>query len=57
MIEFSFIAFCVLVFIIISIIEHKQRMNMLEFEERLYRLKHQFLDDYTNDEKDETAEQ
>jgi len=57
-------AFLVLIYIVMCLIEHKQKMEALEFEEKVYRLKHQFLDDYTNDkqedsndERDKTAEQ
>lgn len=43
--------FLVILFVVMSLIEHKQRMEALEFKERLYRLRQQFLDDYTNDKQ------
>ena len=55
MIESGFLAICVLVFLAMSIFGHKQRIEALKFEERLYKIRRQFLKAYgdldTNDTK------
>lgn len=50
-------AFLVLIYIAMCLIEHKQKMEHLEFEEKVYRLKHQFLDDYINDKKENSNDE
>jgi len=48
-----FVCFFIVVFVVMSLIEHKQRMETLAFKQRLYKLRQQFLDDDTNDKKEE----
>lgn len=38
------VALLILIYIVVCLIEHKQRMEDLEFQERLYKLRQQFLD-------------
>lgn len=43
-------AFLILIYIVVCLIEHKQRMEDLEFQERLYKLRQQFLDAHREDD-------
>jgi len=48
--EIIVFAFLILIYIVVCLIEHKQKMEHLEFEEKVYRLRQQFLDAHRDDD-------
>ena len=48
--EIIVFAFLILIYIVVFLIEHKQKMEHLEFQQRLYKLRQEFLDAQRNDE-------
>ena len=46
MIDFLVCVFLVLMFMLLSILEYKQKMENIEFEERIQKMRHQFEKHY-----------
>lgn len=52
----DFIVFVIVIFalVVVFIVEHKQKMANLEFEEKVYRMRQQFFDAHKAGEKKES---
>lgn len=57
MIDFFVCIFIVLMFLVVSIIEHSQKMQRIEFEEKVQHMRHQLEEQYRAEAEDEGTPQ